>query len=311
METVACPVCHANDSEPHLHVPDRFNLEQGDRYTLCRCRRCSLVFLNPRPAEAGSGVFYTSEQYTPFVSEKSSPGRLDRIYTGLRTYNLAWKRRQIERLATAKGRLLDLGCGTGEFLQEMRKAGWQVRGVERDFDAAMFAIRELKLNVVAGTLETLPAAQDSFDVVTMWHVLEHLYHPHRTLIAIRDLLKPGGLLVIAVPNAESFDARCYRRNWIAYDAPRHLQHFSFAALCSLCEMHKLRLAAKMTLPLDACFNALMSEMLIAERQQRGRRPGLVQIARGGCLAGLSLVAGMMSGSARRPRGATLLTIWRK
>jgi 2-polyprenyl-3-methyl-5-hydroxy-6-metoxy-1,4-benzoquinol methylase len=310
-ETVACPVCHTVSSNIFLHVPDRFELARGEQYSLVKCQKCTLIYLNPRPVEQASSVFYEHEEYTPFVSAQNSNSGFDRLYQRARGHNNKWKRKKIERQVPEKGRLLDVGCGTGEFIEEMARAGWQVRGLERDPRAAAYAVEKLKLNVVCGTLENMPAAAGSFDVVTMWHVLEHLYQPHKALMQIRDMLKPEGLLVIAVPNANSLDALFYKQNWVAYDAPRHLQHFNLKSLRSLCEMHNFTLERKMLLPIDCFFNALMSEKLIEKREQSPAITKIFRLARAGIVAKSAFFFGIVSNLFLRPLGSTLLLMLRK
>lgn len=160
-ETTACPVCHQKDSEPHLSAPDRFNIEAGEAFSLVKCRRCSLVYLNPRPLESESGRFYESEEYDPFLSTKRETSLYDKLYESLRDKNNRWKRRKIEKIASSRGRILDVGCGTGEFLVEMQDAGWEARGVERDMKAASFAIQKHGLRVVSGEIDAVPAVPGS------------------------------------------------------------------------------------------------------------------------------------------------------
>lgn len=310
-ESIACPICHTVNTKIFLRVPDRFEITKGERFALLKCRKCTLIYLNPRPVEQTSSIFYDHEEYTPFVSAQHSNSGFDKLYQSARGYNNKWKRKKIEREMPEKGRLLDVGCGTGEFIEEMARAGWQVRGLERDPKAAAFAVEKLKLNVVCGTLENMPAAAESFDVVTMWHVLEHLYHPHKALIQIRDILKPDGLLVIAVPNANSLDALFYKQNWVAYDAPRHLQHFNLKSLRSLCEMHNFTLVRKMLLPIDSFFNALMSEKLIEKREHNSAKTKVFRLARAGIVAKSALFFGLVSNMFSHPRGSTLLLMLRK
>lgn len=309
LETVVCPVCHATESTEYLRVDDRGEAACGFR--LVKCARCGLVYLNPRPSEEDSPSYYSEASYLPFVSAKSPATAVERLYHRLRKWNCAWKRKQIEKMYSSKGTLLDIGCGTGEFLEEMRAAGWQVRGVERDPGAVAYAIEQLRLNVFVGSVEGIPAVEASYDVITMWHVLEHLYEPHPTLVRIRDLLKADGLLVIAVPNLESVDAAFYRQNWVAFDAPRHLQHFSLKTLQVLLGMHKFDLVRHATIPLDAVFNALMSE------RKAGRDGGTagvllpLRLLRGLAVAKLALTAAVLKRGRSRYRGSTLLTFWHK
>ncbi len=306
-----CPVCHDTDAQPFLDVPDRFEPEAGTPYHLVRCRKCSLIYLNPRPDESVSGRFYEHEGYTPFVSATGAASMQDKVYTALRSANNRWKRNFIEKQAGRKGRLLDVGCGTGEFLQEMQSAGWDVRGVERDARAAAHAVEALRLSVVRGGLDALPSPENSFDVITAWHVLEHLYEPHRAIVRMRDLLKKGGLLIIAVPNSASLDARIYRQNWIAFDTPRHLQHFTPAALQTMLKMHGFELRAMRSLHLDALFNALMSARLSAERAHSGLAGKILKTFQAGGVGMAALLAGVVSARMKNYLGSTLLTVWEK
>ncbi len=311
-EEVACPLCHASEAEMFRSVPALDRISGVSHYSVVRCRRCDLVYLNPRPTEAMSSRFYGAEDYLPFVSSKEKPASTtERLYAGLRRWNLRWKRRQIEKLRPQQGRILDVGCGTGEFLLEMRRHGWEVKGVERDHAAVQYAMQHHALPVYAGSLEALPRLGGAFDVITLWHVLEHLYHPHRTLQALRDLLRPDGLLVIAVPNIESVDSFVYRADWVALDAPRHVQHFRLRTLKKLCGMHQLQLVSCRHLPLDSLFNAWMSERRIMQLRNENRFRVPLRAIRAAAVATTALLFGAMGVRKGRFRGSTLLTFWRR
>ena len=307
IEWIACPLCHTREEKPFFDVEDTTGWMPQKHYRLVRCLRCDLVYLNPRPVEEEAAKFYETDRYLPFVS---SHGReltgLEKWYARLRRWNSRWKRKQIEKFHR-KGRILDVGCGTGEFLHEMVTHGWEGRGVERDPDAVHHAIETLKLRVYAGSIETMPTAAASFDVVTMWHVLEHLYAPHRALQKVRDLLTPGGVLVIAVPNVQSIDAKAYRRRWVALDLPRHVQFFNLKSLRMLCEMHKFSFMAVKNLPLDSLFNAWMSEH--GNKQRLWLRP--LAYLRAGLIAQAALLCGWLKPGKTRFLGSTLLTFWKK
>ncbi len=307
-EYTLCPVCHANEPEICEEVNAPVSETASAAFHLVRCRRCSLVYLNPRPAERISHRFY-EQAYLPFVSAKEhqSGSSLEKLYALLRRWNLRWKRRQIEALRPQKGRLLDVGCGTGEFLHEMVRHGWHGKGVERDRQAVQFAMNRYRLQVYAGGIESLPDVGEAFDVITMWHVLEHLYSPHQALQKVRDLLRPQGILVIAVPNVESIDARFYGKHWVALDVPRHLQHFSLKTLRQLCEMHQLKLIRWQNLTLDSFFNALMSEM----KTQRFRWLAPLKWMRAGVVGSAAVAAGFIKTQKNAYRGSTLLTFWKK
>lgn len=156
------------------------------------------------------------------------------------------------------GALLDIGSGTGAFLHYMKQNGWQATGLEPDEQARDNAKKIY--NVDAQPVEqlfSLPSA--SFDAITMWHVLEHVHEVHAYLQQIRTLLKPGGSLLIAVPNYTSPDADHYGPFWAAYDVPRHLYHFSPASMEQLLQQHQLKIIKKHPMVFDAFYVSLLSE----------------------------------------------------
>jgi len=225
MEHVNCPYCQADDYGVHL-VRGDLSLGQAGEFRLVRCHRCGLVYLNPRPTRRELAALYPDEydQYTETLAQSSRLVRWDRRY-GLR------KRCQAIRRYKPAGRLLDVGCATGDFLDVMREIpGWQVTGVELSAHAADYARTELGLDVLVGTLEENHLADASFDVVTLWNVFEHLPDPLATLREIHRILKPSGLLVINTPNLDSLDARLYGPYWIGYELPRHFCVFSYYTL---------------------------------------------------------------------------------
>lgn len=225
-EWVRCNQCGAEAWDLHLRRGD-LNLFLEGEFQLVRCRTCDLVYLNPRPPVAQLGELYRDDydQYTVAVTAlRSRLARWDREY-GLR------KRCRAVLRFVPQGRLLDVGCATGDFLWAMRRyPGWEVAGVELNAAAAEYARAELQLDVRSGTLETANFPAASFDAVTMWDVIEHVPDPAATLAEAARLLRPGGLLVINTPNLASLDARLFGPYWIGYELPRHLYVFSRATL---------------------------------------------------------------------------------
>lgn len=311
LETVACPSCSGRRATLWLQVPGARAVRgnqpsrQHEQWQLERCSECGLVFLNPRPTERAAIAFYRLTEYLPFCSAAPERSALARLYGWLRRYNVRWKRKAVSRWK-ARGRLLDVGCGTGEFLQEMQRAGWQVTGVERDAAAAQFARQALHLNVLTGGVETVLGSGERFDTVTLWHVVEHLYQPLQTLRQVRELLCDGGMVVVAVPNVGSVDAKFYGQHWVAFDPPRHVQHFSLATLRMLAASVGLRLLSWRQLPLDAFFNALMSESIPAARAKSW--PGLwpLRLGRSFLVACASLTGGSRNIFFSGTRGATIV-----
>lgn len=325
-EQVSCPLCGAERFDLYCEAPDRFQPQTGLLYKIQRCRQCGMIHLNPRPPEEESGQFYEHADYLPFTSLVSSPSLTARVYEFFRRLNLRWKRRVIhdfwqrtknqereanQNLPVAPCHLLDVGCGTGEFLVEMKSAGWQVEGLERDERAANWAHEQHGIAVSAGHVEQLAGSTQQYDLITMWHVLEHLYDPGQALQILTRRLRDDGWLLIAVPNIAGLEARLYKSNWVALDAPRHVNHFSLETLSRLGSKHGLTLRWWRQLPLDAFFNALMSERLAAQR-----RPGRwflwpLRLLRAFGVAFLSFIGGSHTPFSYASYGASLVCFFEK
>ncbi|MFQ5648893.1 MAG: class I SAM-dependent methyltransferase [bacterium] len=308
LETTACPLCGSTKNTPQRKVADRFNLASGPVFQLVRCDACAFVFLNPRPAAETISAFYEHEAYQPFLSTRASLAVWDWLYTLVRRYTLPAKRRKIERMK-ASGSLLDVGCGTGEFLHEMKKHGWQVAGTEQDAHAARFAQEEYGLQVATCDLAACDFQSGSFDVVTLWHVLEHVHEPGALLQRVADLLREDGVILAAMPNIASWDAGYYGANWVPLDAPRHLTHFTPQSVTRLCEQLDLRLVRSQQMVADAFYNCLMSERLIAAANRSAKGMTLLQYVRAFGIAKFSiLVASGVLQRKKRSGSSVLYTI---
>jgi SAM-dependent methyltransferase len=242
METVSCNLCGANDSELVLEGKDRLYGIEGT-FRLVRCRRCGLIYLNPRPGPDEMARYYPSDYIAYYRAIEDEPSFLRRLD---RRYGLHKRCRQVIRRADGPGRLLDVGCATGVFLDGMRQRGWTVTGVEVNAEAARYARERLGLEVFADELEKAGYPDASFDVVTLWDVLEHVRDPQRTLGEIARILRrpelcpepdegraegrPGGLLVLSLPNPDCLEARLFGPYWAGWDVPRHLYIFSLPVL---------------------------------------------------------------------------------
>jgi 2-polyprenyl-3-methyl-5-hydroxy-6-metoxy-1,4-benzoquinol methylase len=223
-EGVKCNLCNGSDEELLFNIPD-FMLEREDVITtLVRCRRCGLVYQNPRPTIKQMAMHYPQE-YDPFIAQ-SSVKRSSWLATQAIEYGLNKRCRFVTRYKRG-GRILDLGCATGNFLDAMSKRpGWELYGVEINSEAAQVARQQYHLNVFIGTLEQARFSNEYFDAITLWEVLEHLHDAAATLREIQRILKPDGLLVIRLPNLASWDAGLFGKYWAGYDAPRHLYVFN-------------------------------------------------------------------------------------
>ena len=261
----ACPICGSADIAAKLEVQDR-SVSQ-ETFTIQQCAGCGLQFTNPRPDAASIGKYYESAAY---VSHNSAArGLVNRVYRVARFFTMRRKVALITQLNGGQaGRLLDYGCGTGHFLARAKGAGWQVTGLEPHAGARQEAAARVGQPIMeAAALTTLPPA--SFDVVTLWHVLEHVHTLQETLAQLVAALRPGGQLLIAVPNPDSLDARHYRQHWAAYDVPRHLYHFVPATVRRLLAPHGLRLTQTLPLVLDAYYVSMLSERLRGPGQAAG------------------------------------------
>ncbi|MBN1953809.1 MAG: class I SAM-dependent methyltransferase [Anaerolineae bacterium] len=219
METVNCDLCGADDAEFLFAERDLLHRLEGT-FRLVRCRQCGLMYINPRPTRAEIGRYYPGD-YCAYEALYDHPSRLVRAD---HRYGVSKRARAVvARLEKNSGRLLDVGCSTGGFLDEMRRRGdWEPYGVEVDAEAARYGRERLGLEVFAGTLHEAAYADDFFDLVTLWNVLEHLHRPQATLVEIARVIRPGGLLVVAVPNPDCVEARLFGPYWAGWDAPRHL-----------------------------------------------------------------------------------------
>jgi 2-polyprenyl-3-methyl-5-hydroxy-6-metoxy-1,4-benzoquinol methylase len=206
-----------------LEAPDPTPGGDGFWFAVVRCADCGLCFTNPRPGPRSISQFYP-ESYHPHRLPRRHPPmtwwyRLTRLGHRPRKkrHTLAWH---------GGGRLLDFGCGGGAFLQRMREQGWQVTGLDASEGAVRRVREQLGLRALVGSLPHPELETAEFDVITLWHSLEHVHAPLAVLREAHRLLAPGGKVVVAVPNIESGPFRWFGPSWFGLDLPRHLTHFS-------------------------------------------------------------------------------------
>ncbi|PYR67071.1 MAG: hypothetical protein DMF87_19025 [Acidobacteria bacterium] len=225
MEQVSCNLCGSRDQSRVILGRDRL-MKLGDSFQVVRCRRCRLAYLNPRPTAAELSAHYPNE-YNAFVRDyvHHRPRGLMKVGADMIT------RRRIPRSAAA-GRALEIGSGGAAYLLALRERGWEVHGVEVSAELAQHARETFGLDVRTGPAETqlLAFPDNHFDLVAMWHVLEHLSDPAAVLTQIRRILKPGGRLMLELPNFTGVSRFLFRTYWMALDLPRHLYHFTPATL---------------------------------------------------------------------------------
>jgi 2-polyprenyl-3-methyl-5-hydroxy-6-metoxy-1,4-benzoquinol methylase len=207
----------------------------------------------PQPSLDNLGKYYESEDYISHTDNKRS--LFEKLYHFIKNIALKNKLHLINTLQPNKGRILDIGAGTGDFLSVAKKDGWQTIGVEPSTKAKSIAINK-GVSFVELTTEL---ENNSFDVISMWHVLEHVPDLDKQIKELKRLLKPTGTLIIAVPNFKSFDAKYYGKFWAAFDVPIHFWHFSKTAIKLLFEKEKMKLEKVLPMKFDSFYVSLLSE----------------------------------------------------
>lgn len=223
-----------------------------ETFSLFLDEHLDLLATVPQPSSEQLPRYYESDDYISHTDGKRS--LFEKAYHFIKGIALKKKTDLIAKLQS-RGALLDLGAGTGDFMNAAKAEGWQVTGVEPSEKAREIAAgKGLTLHP-----DTAHLPDHSFDVITMWHVLEHVPDVNRQIVELRRLLKPTGTIVIAVPNFKSFDAAHYKEFWAAYDVPRHLWHFSRTAIDKLFASHNMVLKDVRPMKFDAFYVALLSE----------------------------------------------------
>ena len=207
----------------------------------------------PQPSLENLGKYYESVDYISHTDSKRS--FFEKAYHFVKSIALKNKLELINSLQPAKGRILDIGAGTGDFLSVAKQNGWQTIGVEPSDKAKAIAVKK-EVSFVEDTAEL---ENQSFDVITMWHVLEHVPNLDNQIKELKRLLKPNGSLIVAVPNFKSFDAKHYGTFWAAYDVPIHFWHFSKKAIKKLFEKEGMELEKVLPMKFDSFYVSLLSE----------------------------------------------------
>lgn len=248
-----CPICDSDKKSPFLVCID--NTVSKKPFELQECGVCGFVFTSPRPQNSDLGMFYESDEYISHSNTKK--GIVSRLYQSVRNKTLRQKLALINS-RQKKGALLDIGCGTGEFANVMKLDGWNVRGIEPGDKACQAAKENYGLDVQPE--EALAnIAPGSMDVITMWHVLEHVPDLNGRLQELKTILKQDGLIIIAVPNRNSHDAAYYGKNWAAYDVPRHLWHFRPQDIRALVGAHGFEVKEVLPMKFDSYYVSMLSE----------------------------------------------------
>lgn len=235
--------------KPYLKTKD-FSVSQ-EVFELLHDTDLDMLVTRPQPEHLES--YYESDVYISHTDSHTS--FIDKVYQRVKKYNLGKKLNLIGKYSKEKKTLLDIGAGTGDFLKEAKSKGWNIEGIEPNQNAREKAL--LKGVPLKSSMEALTEAK--YDVITLWHVLEHLPDLENQILKLVSFLNDGGALIIAVPNFNSHDAKHYKEYWAAFDVPRHLWHFSKTSVEKLFSKHQMGLAEIRPMIFDAFYVSLLSE----------------------------------------------------
>ena len=242
-----------NFSNQNIFIKVKDHSVSKENFELLLDEELQLLKTHPQPSLETLPKYYESEDYISHTDGKRS--LFEKLYQIIKSYSLNKKVNLINSYNPKKGNLLDIGSGTGDFLTKAKNSGWTITGIEPNQKAKDISIS--KGVVFVDNLESIK--NNSFDVITMWHVLEHVPNLENQITELKRLLKPNGTIIVAVPNYKSFDANYYKEFWAAYDVPRHLWHFSKTAIEKLFDTQNLKLIKTLPMIFDSFYVCLLSE----------------------------------------------------
>lgn len=222
----------------------------NENYKLLYNKEYDLLITDPIPEDLAK--YYESDKYISHTDGNKSI--IDKVYNLVKNYTLRKKLKLINSFNTESKTILDIGAGTGDFLSICKKNNWVVNGVEPSDNAKKLAFDK------GITLENdINIYDEKFDIITMWHVLEHVTNLEEYIIKLKSLLKENGVLVIAVPNYKSYDAKYYKEYWAAFDVPRHIWHFSKSSIDKLFSKVDMEIIKVLPMKFDSYYVSLLSE----------------------------------------------------
>jgi 2-polyprenyl-3-methyl-5-hydroxy-6-metoxy-1,4-benzoquinol methylase len=248
-----CPLCKSGLFLNSKEIKD-FAVSQ-ESFIICNCTNCGLKFTNPRPTEETIAPYYDFPEY--FSHDDKANNLTQFIYQTVRKYAISQKLKHINNLKPLKGKYLDYGCGTAELLAKANENQWKVTGIEPNEKARNLANSKLNGKIYE-SINELPKGS-SFDIITLYHVLEHVHSLRKTIKKLINHLKSDGYIIVAVPNPESHDAAKYDEHWAGWDLPRHLYHFNHKAIEYFTEIFDLQLTEEIPMTFDSYYVSLLSE----------------------------------------------------
>ena len=253
-----CPWCNSENNSKFLELKDYFLTQEN--FEILECNDCKLLFTTPCPAPDKIGDYYKSDDY--LSHNESKKGIVPQIYNLVKKVNIKNKFNiTVNGQQTTDNSILDIGCGVGDFLNYAKEKGCDITGIEPSEDARKIAEEKLGTKIFSPEeLQNIP--NESFDIVTMWHVLEHVADLKTEIDHLERIVKKNGRLVLALPNYKSFDAEYYKDKWAAYDVPRHLNHFSRTSIKNIFDTTAFQLIDIKPLKWDSYYISMLSEQYL-------------------------------------------------
>jgi SAM-dependent methyltransferase len=248
-----CPVCKEKAKNIQKLNARDFTVT-NEIFNIVECLECGFIFTNPRPVQSEIGKYYESSQYISHTNAKET--LFDKAYHLVRKYALKGKIKLINTYANNNRSILDYGSGTGAFLESCSNNSWKVTGIEPSKNARNEA-KKIKGITIYETIDELNE-DAKFQIITLWHVLEHIHQLNETVESLKNNLNQEGRLIIAVPNLRSKDAEVYKENWAAFDVPRHLYHFDKESMNKLMENHGLQIEKIIPMWFDSFYVSMIS-----------------------------------------------------
>lgn len=243
-------------TKKNVYISVKDHSVSGEEFKLLVSEEFGFLETHPQPTLDKLAEYYNSEDYISHTDTKRN--LLELAYHVARTISLKRKMKLINSFNSEEKNLLDVGCGTGDFLQFAQKFNWTVTGIEPNLEARKIANSKTN-NSVYNIEQLLSFPKQSFDIITLWHVLEHLPNLKEHVSILKSLLKENGTLLIAVPNYNSYDAKYYKNFWAAFDVPRHLWHFNQDSISKLFSMENMNVAKTLPMKFDSFYVSLLSE----------------------------------------------------
>jgi len=271
------------EDKKQIYLTCRDYTVSREEFNLLYDKDLDMLVTSPQPKPDQLGSYYESEDYISHTDSQKT--FTDKIYQWVKNYTLQQKVKLINSFRTSGKELLDIGCGTGDFLKVSQESGWKVSGAEPNEKARSLAYDKLKLSdkknfFLESDINFYLKKGVQFDVISMWHVLEHVPDPEEYISHLKQLLKNDGVLIVAVPNFRSFDAEHYGKFWAAYDVPRHLWHFSKTSIKKIFLKKELKLVKILPMKFDSFYVSMLSE------KYKNNRGNLLSAFRTGLISNL-------------------------